>query len=78
MRRCRLHPTMCMEVKRLSDRAACLLEVLSFSLSLSSRDEIGNGAVIEVLKTTRCGYVTRVIAIGHRERAVKQETYAPP
>lgn len=29
-------------------------------------DEIGNGAVIEVLKTTRCGYVTRVIAIGHR------------
>lgn len=42
---------------------SCLLEALSF-LSFSSFDEIGNGAVIEVLKTTRCGYVTRVIAIG--------------
>lgn len=51
MRRCRLHPTTCMEVKRLSDRVACLLEALSFfSLSPSLSDEIGNGAVIEVFK----------------------------
>jgi len=77
MRRCRLHPT-CMEVKRpcaVSPWDSSLSD--SLSLSLSPFNEIGNGAVIEDLETTRCGYVTRVIVI-ERTRVVKQETYTSP
>lgn len=60
----------CIEVKWLSDRVACLLEILSSLFP----PWIRNGAVIEVRKMTRCGYVTCVIAIEHRARYSKKCT----
>jgi len=65
MRRCWLHPTVYRGQMAVGLRGVSPWDFFS----LSPLDKIGNGAVIEVWKATRCGYVTCVIVIERRARS---------